>query len=92
MPINPQYPTWIRRIRELRPSQRITQVRTFAWLLVGMPHSRSVTLSKIAGKIPGEAKLLSSVRRWGRVWSNSAIRVNSRLKVAPGIRGNAAPP
>ena len=62
MPINHQYHTWICRIRELRPGQRITQVRNFVWLLVGIQQSRSVTLSKIAGKIPGEAKLLSTVR------------------------------
>jgi hypothetical protein len=75
MSINRQYHTWIRRIRELRPGQRITQVRNFAWLLVGIHQSRSVTLSKIAGKIPGEAKLLSSVRRLGRFLSNASIRV-----------------
>jgi hypothetical protein len=75
MPINRQYHTWIRQILGLRPRQRITQVRNFAWLLVGIHYSRSVTLSKIAGKIPGEAKLLSSVRRLGRFLSNPAIRV-----------------
>jgi hypothetical protein len=75
MPINRQYNTWIQRIRELRPGQRITQVRNFAWLLVGIHQSRSVTLSKIAGKIPGEAKLLSTVRRLGRFLSNLVIRV-----------------
>jgi hypothetical protein len=75
MPINRQYHTWIQRIRELRPEQRITQVRNFVWLLVGIHQSRSVTLSKIAGKIPGEAKLLSTVRRLGRFLSNPAIRV-----------------
>jgi len=50
-------------------------VRNFVWLLVGIQQSRSVTLSKIAGKIPGEAKLLSTVRRLGRFLSNPAIRV-----------------
>lgn len=50
-------------------------MRNFAWLLVGIHQSRSVTLSKIAGKIPGEAKLLSTVRRLGRFLSNPAIRV-----------------
>ena len=69
MPINRQYHTWICR------RQRITQVRNFTWLLVGIHQSRSVTLSKIAGKIPGEAKLLSTVRRLGRFLSNPAIRV-----------------
>ena len=77
MPINRQYHTWILRIRELRPGQRITQVRNFVWLLVGIHQSRSVTLSKIAGKIPGEAKLLSTVRRLGRFLSNPAIRVRA---------------
>ena len=77
MPINRQYHTWICRIRELRPGQRIMQVRNFVWLLVGIHQSRSVTLSKIAGKIPGEAKLLSTVRRLGRFLSNPAIRVRA---------------
>ena len=75
MPINRQYHTWIQRIRELRPGQRITQGRNFAWLLVGIHQSRSVKLSSIAGKIPGQAKLLSTVRRLGRFLSNPAIRV-----------------
>ncbi len=75
MPINRQYDTWFRRIQELRPGQRITQVCNFVWLLVGIHQSRSVTLSKIAGKIPGRAKLLSTVRRLGRFLDNPAIRV-----------------
>jgi hypothetical protein len=75
MPINRQYHTWIRRIRELRPGQRITQVRNFVWLLIGIHRSRSVTLSRIAGKIPGKAKLLSTVRRLERLLGNAAIRV-----------------
>jgi len=77
MPINRQYHTWFQRIRELRPGQRITQVRNFVWLLVGIHQSRSVTLSHIAGKIPGEAKLLSTVRRLGRFLDNPAIRVRA---------------
>ena len=44
MPINQMYRTWIRQICELRPNQRITQVRNFVWLMVGMFHSRSVQL------------------------------------------------
>jgi len=75
MPINRQYHTWFQRIRELRPEQRVTQVRNFVWLLVGIHESRSVKMSRIAGKIPGKAKLLSTVRRLGRFLSNPAIRV-----------------
>jgi len=77
MPINRQYHTWFRRIRELRPKQRVTQVRNFVWLLVGIHQSRSVTLSHIAGKIPGQAKLLSTVRRLERFLGNPSIRVRN---------------
>ena len=75
MPINETYRTWIQRICELRPNQRITQVRNFVWLMVGIFHSRSVHLSKIAGKVNGQAKNLSTVRRLSRFLDNPAIRV-----------------
>lgn len=75
MPINHLYDTWIRRIRELRPGQRITQIRNFVWLVIGIYQSRSVCLSRIAGKIPGSAKLLSTTRRLSRLLDNPAIRV-----------------
>ncbi len=77
MPINQLYHTWMRRIRELRPGQRITQVRNFVWLLIGIHQSRSVKLSRIAGKIPGSAKLLSTIRRLSRFLDNPAIRVRT---------------
>jgi len=75
MPINQLYHTWKRRIRELQPMQRITQIRNMVWLIVGIYQSRSVYLSRIAGKIPGAAKLLSSTRRMSRLLANPAIRV-----------------
>jgi hypothetical protein len=75
MPTNHLYHTWIQRIRELHPKQRMTQVRNFALLLFGIHQSRSVYLSRIAGKIPGQAKLLSTVRRLARFLDNRAIRV-----------------
>ena len=75
MPINQMYRTWIRRICELRPNQRITQVRNFVWLVVGIFHSRSVQLSQVAGKVLGNAKNLSSVRRLSRFLDNPAIQV-----------------
>jgi hypothetical protein len=75
MPINTLYHTWFRRIQELRPGQRITQVRTFVWLLYGIHQSRSVCLSRIAGKIPGTAKLVSTTRRLSRLLANPAIVV-----------------
>jgi hypothetical protein len=75
MPTNQLYHTWIQRIMELRPKQRITQIRTFVWLLVGVYQSRSVNLSKIAGKIPGKAVLVSVTRRMSRLLANPAIMV-----------------
>jgi hypothetical protein len=75
MPINSMYHTWFQRIRELRPHQRITQLRNFVWLIIGIYQSRSVCLTRIAGKIPGQAKLLSSARRLSRLLDNPAIQV-----------------
>jgi len=75
MPINILYHIWFQRIRELRPNQRVTQVRNFVWLIVGIHQSRSVHLSRIATKIPGSSKLLSFTRRLSRLLNNPAIRV-----------------
>lgn len=75
MPISTLYHTWIRRIQALRPGQRITQVRNFAWLIVGIHQARSVCLSHIAGKIPGSAQLVSLTRRLSRFLDNPAVNV-----------------
>jgi hypothetical protein len=75
MPINDLYHTWIMEIRQLRPMERITRIKGFTWLLVGIYQSRSICLSRIAGKIPGSAKLLSTTRRLSRLVDNPAIRV-----------------
>lgn len=75
MPINELYDTWKKRICELRPNQRITQVRNFVWLMIGIYQSHSVCLSKIALKIPGKALLVSTTRRLSRFLENPAIRV-----------------
>ena len=75
MPTNALYHTWFQRIHELRPDQRITQIRNFVWLIIGIYQSRSVSTSRIAGKIPGLAKLVSTTRRLSRLLSNPAIRV-----------------
>ncbi len=75
MPVNQLYHTWIRRIEQLRPNERKTRVRNFVWLLVGIYHSKSVHLSKIANKIPGSATLNSIIRRITRFLNNPAFRV-----------------
>jgi len=77
IPINETYRTWIRQICELRPKQRKTQVQNFVWLLVGIFHSRSVSLSKIAGKVISQAKNVSTVRRLSRFLESSAVDVRS---------------
>ena len=80
MPINETYRTWKARICELRPKQRITQIQNFVWLVVGIYHSHSVNLSRIAGKVIGEAKNVSTVRRLSRFLANKTIDVRSWYK------------
>jgi hypothetical protein len=80
MPTNTLYHTWFQRVQDLRPAQRITQVRNFVWLIIGIYQSRSVCLSRIGGKIPGPAKLLSTIRRLSRLLNNPAIRVREWYK------------
>jgi hypothetical protein len=75
MPINDLYHNWMQRICELRPNQRITQVRNFVWLMIGIFQSHSVTLSKVAVKIPGSEKLVSTTRRLSRFLDNPAVNV-----------------
>ena len=77
MPINKTYRTWIQRICELRPKQRKTQVQNFVWLIVGIFHSRSVSLSKIAGKVISTAKNVSTVRRLSRFLASTVVDVRS---------------
>jgi hypothetical protein len=75
MTINRLYLTWFQRIRQLRPDERVTRIRTFVWLMVGIFHSRSVQLSQVASKIPGRAVLVSMTRRLSRWLDNPAVRV-----------------
>jgi hypothetical protein len=75
MPITKIYNTWKMQIRQLQPNERITRIQNFAWLISGIYQSRSVTLTRISGKIPMSAKLLSTVRRMSRLLSNPRIQV-----------------
>ena len=77
MPINNLYHTWNMRIQQLQPTERKTRIQNFAWLIVGIHQSRSVYLSRIAGKVPGKAKLLSHVQRFSRLLANPAIDVRT---------------
>jgi hypothetical protein len=62
-------------LTDLRPEERVTRIRNFSWLLVGLYESRSVHLSKVADKIPGTACLPSLTRRMRRLLDNPAIQV-----------------
>jgi len=75
MSINRLYLTWFQQIRQLRPDERVTRIRTFVWLMVGIYRSRSVQLSQVASKIPGRAVLVSTARRLSRWLDNPAVRV-----------------
>ena len=86
MPINRLHGTLQRLLLQLRPAERVTRIRNWSRLLVGLCLSRSVHLSKIANKIPTnstkkkkkkktEATLPSATRRLSRLLDNSAIRV-----------------
>jgi hypothetical protein len=80
MPLNHLNHTWIQQIRELHPQLRMTQIRNFVWLMLGIYQSRSVHLSRIAGKIPGTAKLLSITRRLSRFLDNPSLKVRQWYK------------
>jgi hypothetical protein len=80
MPINHLHLTLRRLLLQLRPGERVTRIRNWSRLLVGLFLSRSVHLSKIASKIPTtttttEATLPSATRRLSRLLDNAAIRV-----------------
>jgi len=75
MPIKELYHNWKQKLSELRPQERTTRIRNFAWLLVGLYQSRSVHQSKIAAKIPGLTVLPSRTRRLGRLLDNRSIKV-----------------
>jgi hypothetical protein len=77
MPINNLYHTWNKRIRQLQPSERKTRLQNLTWLIIGIHQSRSVCLSRIAGKIPGEAKLLSLIQRLSRFLANPMVNVRN---------------
>jgi hypothetical protein len=78
MPINHLHLTFKRLLLQLRPGERVTRIRNWSLLLVGLCLSRSVHLAKIANKIPTtttETTLPSATRRLSRLLDNPAIRV-----------------
>ena len=51
MSITNLYNTWMPKIKQMLPGERITRIRVLAWLLAGIFESKSVHLSKVASKI-----------------------------------------
>lgn len=75
MPTTKLYHTWMNKITQLLPNERITRARNLAWLLTGTFQSKSVHLSKIASKMPGAAGLVSITRRLDRFLENPKFQV-----------------
>lgn len=75
MSISKVYHTWAREIVQLRPEERKTRVENMAWLIAGIFENNTVQLSRIASKLPGQARLRSATRRLERFVDNGAIRV-----------------
>jgi hypothetical protein len=72
---NHLYDTWIKKMMQLLPNERKTRIQNMAWLITGIFLSRSVHLSRVACKLPGQATLNSLTRRLDRFLENSAVRV-----------------
>ncbi len=75
MLITKLYHTWMKKITQLLPNERVTRVQNLAWFLAGIYESKSVHLSKVASKIPGKALLVSITRRLDRFLENPEFRV-----------------
>jgi len=69
------YDTWLRRIRELWPQERITRQRNLAWMVVAMYLSQSVHLPKMASKVPLGIRRRSIEQRFSRFLQNKHFRV-----------------
>lgn len=69
------YHIMTQKIQHIVPTGHAYRQRNLAWLLTGIYHSRSVHLSKIANKIPGQAQRNSRTRRLERFLDNGAVQV-----------------
>lgn len=69
------YHTLKERIKRIVGNERITRIRTMAWMQSGILHSRSVHLTRIASKIPGSSKKLSVADRFRSFLNNRHVHV-----------------
>ncbi len=64
-------------LRAVHPTQRITHIANWTWIIVGLIQAKSVQLSQIAQHIPGEAQAagrIAKIRRW---LMNARVDVNA---------------
>lgn len=91
MSSNQTYHTWVQRILQLRPTERMTRVCNLAHLGVGIFESKSVHLSKVATKVVSLATLPSGTRRLSRFLDNPAVHVRDWYEpIARGLLESAA--
>lgn len=69
------YHTMIEKIQHIVPTGHVYRERNLGWFMTGIFHSRSVHTSRVANKIPGQAKKDSRTRRLSRFLDNGDVRV-----------------
>lgn len=69
------YGIWQKRINQLSPDGCRTRIINMTWLIVGIYLGQSIHLSKVARKLPINAKKLSVDKRLRRFLNKGAIRV-----------------
>lgn len=74
MPVYQVYSSWLHRLRQLWPHERITRVRNMAWLIVGLWVAKSIHLSQVALHLPWPIQRASIERRLSRFLHNAAVR------------------
>jgi len=74
MPVN-LYHTWLEQLGQLDSGARITVLRNFAWLMLGLFTSKSVHLHHVADELPWQVKVVSATRRLSRLLANASVRV-----------------
>jgi hypothetical protein len=75
MSINHLYHNFYEQIAQLMAGERITRIRNFTWLVVGIQLAQSVHLNRIAAMLPGGVRLMSWSKRLSRLVDNAALQV-----------------
>jgi len=73
MPVQETYFSWLNRLRQLWPWERITRVRNMAWLIAGLWEAKSIHLSHVAVHLPWPIQKRSAERRLSRFVHNRAV-------------------